>query len=84
MENTILSPVAPEVPSVIRFLQAEGNGAAQIQIRRLCAVYRNTMMNDGSVSEWCRQFKNGRTSVHNEGGDQGRTSIMTEDVVHPS
>jgi len=37
MENTMLSP-ACEVRSVIRFLQAQGNGAAQIH-RRLCAVY---------------------------------------------
>lgn len=80
MENTILCPAACEVRSVIWFSQAEGNGAAQIYCR-LCADYDNTVMSDGSVQDWCRQFKNGRTDVPNE-GDQRRKSIMTEDVVH--
>lgn len=80
MEDTILSPAACEVQSVIRFLQAKGNGAVQIH-RRLCVVYGNTVMSDDSVHDWCRQFKNRRTDVHNERG-QGRKSIMTEDLVH--
>lgn len=60
MDNTVLSPAACEMPSVIRFLQAEGNGTAQIH-RRLCSVN-----GDGSVRDLCRQLKNGRTNVHNE------------------
>jgi len=68
------------VRNVIHFLQSEENGTAQIY-RRLCAVYGNTVINNSLVHDWCRQFKNGCTDVHNE-GDQEHKLIMTEDVVH--
>lgn len=51
MENTILSPAACEEENVIRFVQAEGNGAAHIH-HRLCAVYGDSVTSDGSVRNW--------------------------------
>lgn len=57
MENTIISLATCEVQKIILFLQNEGNGAAQIY-HRLCANCGNTVMSDGLVRDWCRQFKN--------------------------
>lgn len=66
MENTILTPTACEVRSVIRFLQAGENGAVQIH-RGLYAVNGTTVMSDSSVRDWCRQFKKGCTYVQMNG-----------------
>lgn len=76
MESTILSPPTNEVQSLICFLQAKGNGTAWS-----CAVGGTTVINNGLVYDWYRQFKNNRTDVHNEGG-QGHQLIMTKDMVH--
>jgi transposase len=32
------------------------------------------------VREWCRKYRDGRTDVHDEGG-QGRHSIVTDELV---
>ena len=37
-------------------------------------------MSDGCVREWCRKFKEGRTDIHDEGG-QGRKCEATEEIV---
>ena len=37
-------------------------------------------LSDGSVQEWCRKFKEGRTDVHDEGG-HGRKSVATVGLV---
>ncbi|KAJ4449789.1 hypothetical protein ANN_01193 [Periplaneta americana] len=34
----------------------------------------------GVVREWCRQFKEVQTNIHNE-GEQGRKSVAIEDIV---
>ncbi|XP_035216956.1 uncharacterized protein LOC118190360 [Stegodyphus dumicola] len=43
-------------------------------------VYGNSFMSDAVVREWCRKFKDGRTDVHDEGG-QGCKSVATDDIV---
>lgn len=43
-------------------------------------VYGNNIMSDGSVREWCQKFKEGRTDVHDEGG-QGLKSVATVGLV---
>jgi hypothetical protein len=48
----------------------------------LCAVYvygRN-VMNDGTVRQWCRMFKDGRTNVHDEERSV-RPSVVSDDLV---
>ena len=50
-----------------------GHSAAEFH-RRLCNVYAENVMSDGSVREWCRKFKEGRIDVHDEGG-QGLSLI---------
>lgn len=79
MAVTIDAPAKCEVRSVIRFLQAEGCSAAEIH-RRMSRIYGEEFMSDGCVREWCRKFKEGRTDVHDEGG-QGRKSVATVGLV---
>jgi hypothetical protein len=64
---------------VIRFLHAEGPSAPDIH-RQLCCVYSDNVMSDSCVGEWCRKFGDGRTDVHNEGG-QGQHSIVTDELI---
>ena len=69
MDSIIAAPTSCEVCAVIHFIHA-GQSAAKIH-RRLCGVYGDNVMGDGCVREWCRKFRDGRTDVHDEGG-QGR------------
>jgi hypothetical protein len=34
--------------------------------QKLCAVYNQNGMNDGTVRQWCRMFKDGQTNIHDE------------------
>ena len=79
MNTTIAAPASCEVRAVIRFLQAEGQSAAEIH-RRLCRVYGDTVMSDNCVRKWCRKFRDGRTDVQDEGG-QGQHSIINDELV---
>jgi len=45
-------------------------------LRADTSVYGENFMSDGSVREWCRKFKEGRTDVHDEDG-HGRKSVAT-------
>jgi hypothetical protein len=67
---------------VIHFLHAEGQSVAEIHCR-LCCVYDHNVLNDSCVRKWCRKFRDGRTDVHDEGG-QERHSIVTDKLVHNS
>ena len=73
------APASCEVRAAIRFLHAEGQSADEIH-RRLCRVYSDNVMSESCVREWCRKFRDGRTDVHDEGG-QGRHSIVTDELV---
>jgi transposase len=64
---------------VIRFVQAEGHSAAEIH-RRMSAMYGPVFVSDTCVREWCRKFRDGRTDVHDEGG-QGQPSLVTGGLV---
>jgi transposase len=75
-ETWMLPSLIP--PAVIHFLHA-GQSAAEIH-RRLCHVYGDNVMSDSCVREWCRKFRDGRTNVHDEGGE-GRHSIVTDELV---
>jgi transposase len=79
METIIDTPASCEVRDVIHFLHAEGQSKAEIHYR-LCCVYSDNVMSDSCVREWCRKFRDGRTDVHDEGG-QGRHSIVTVKLV---
>jgi hypothetical protein len=68
-----------EIRAVIRFLQVEGHSLAEIHYR-MSAVCGPNFMSDTYDPEWCRKFHNGRTDLHDEGG-QGRPSLVTDDLV---
>jgi hypothetical protein len=68
-----------EIRTVICFLQAEDHSAAEIHCR-MTAVYGPNFMSDKCFREWCRKFHDGRTDVHDEGG-QGQPSLVTDDFV---
>jgi len=78
MDTLIAAPASCEVRAVIRFLHTEGQSAAEIH-RRLCRVYGDNIMSDSCVREWCRKFRDGRTDMHDEGG-QERHSIVTDEL----
>ncbi|KYQ58970.1 hypothetical protein ALC60_02022 [Trachymyrmex zeteki] len=45
-------------------------------------AYGHKAMNRTSVFKWCREFKNGRTSVHDD-QRSGRPSILIEKIATP-
>jgi transposase len=79
MDTIIADPASFEVRDVIRFLHAEGQSVAEIH-HQLCRVYSDNIMSDSCVREWCRKFRDGRTDVHDKGG-QERHSIVTDELV---
>jgi hypothetical protein len=46
----------------------------------LCAVYSQTAVSEGTVGQWYRMFKDGRTNVHNE-ERSGWPSVLSDALV---
>ncbi|KAJ4441171.1 hypothetical protein ANN_11022 [Periplaneta americana] len=65
MEALIPSPAACQVRSVIKFFNAQTIAPIEIH-RQLCQVYGPNIMSKQMVRRWCRQFSEGRQSVHDE------------------
>jgi hypothetical protein len=59
------NPASCEIRSVIHFLLAKNMSAAEICCE-LCGVYAQDVMNEETVRQWYRMFKNWQTNVHNE------------------
>lgn len=76
MAVTIDDPAKCELRRVIRFLQADGNRAAEIH-RRMIIVHEEIFLSDADVRECCRRFKDRRTVVHGEGG-QGQKTFLNK------
>lgn len=79
MSAIINNAASCEVRSVIRFLNARGYNAAEIH-RQLCETYGPTAMSEGKVRQWCREFREGRSNVHDE-ERSGRPSVRTDDLA---
>jgi hypothetical protein len=47
---------------------------------QLCTVDSQNVMSEGTVSQWCRMFKDGRTNGHNE-ERSGQSSVVSGDLV---
>jgi hypothetical protein len=63
----INNPTSCNIRAVICFLHTKIMCAAEIH--ELCAIYGQNVMSEGTegtVRQWCRMFKDGRTNVHNE------------------
>jgi hypothetical protein len=54
-----------EIHAAIHVLHAKNINAVEIH-HQLCAVYSRNVMNEGTLRQWCRMFKDGRTNVHDE------------------
>jgi transposase len=52
--------------------------AAEIH-RELCVVYGRNIMSEGTVRQWCRMFKDGRTNVQDE-ERSGRPTVVSDDL----
>ncbi|KAG5319256.1 GVQW3 protein, partial [Pseudoatta argentina] len=68
-----------EIRSVIRYLVWKGKTPVEVY-NKVQTAYGDKGMNRTSVFKWCREFKNGRTSVHDD-QRSGRPSILTDDIV---
>ena len=79
MEALIPSPAGCEVRSVIKFLNAQNFAPIEIH-RQLCNVYGPNIMSKQMVRRWCRQFSEGRQSVHDE-ERSGRPSLINDELV---
>jgi hypothetical protein len=53
--------------------------AAEIHCE-LCAVYGQNVMSEGTVRQWCRMIKDGRTNVHDE-QRSGQPYVMSDQLV---
>ncbi|GFU70086.1 uncharacterized protein TNCV_2752211 [Trichonephila clavipes] len=78
METLIPSPAACEVRSVIKFLNAQSIAPIEIH-RQLCQVYGLNIMSKQMERRWCRQFSEGRESVHDE-ECSGRSPLVNVDI----
>ncbi|KAG5309177.1 SETMR methyltransferase, partial [Pseudoatta argentina] len=76
---SIQSPAKCEIRSVIRYLVWKGKTPVEVY-NEVKTAYGDKGMNRTSVFKWCREFKNGRTSVHYD-QRSGRPSILTDDIV---
>ncbi|KAG5324974.1 MOS1T transposase, partial [Pseudoatta argentina] len=76
---SIQSPAKCEIRSVIRYLIWKGKTPVEVY-NEVKTAYSDKSMNRTSVFKWCCEFKNGRTSVHDD-QRSGRLSILTDDIV---
>jgi hypothetical protein len=58
MYSVIDNPAICESHSAVHFLLAKNISAAKIH-RELCAVYSQNVMNEGTIRQWGRVFKDG-------------------------
>ena len=73
--NTIIENLAScEIRAEMRFSNRKNLTAAEIH-RRVYNVYGPSVMSEGRVWQWVRQFNNGRTNVHDE---EGSPSIVND------
>jgi hypothetical protein len=56
----IIPPTAKFSP-LSAFFMLKIMSSAEI-LRELCAVYNQNEMNEGTVRQWCRKFKDGRAN----------------------
>jgi transposase len=73
------NPVSCEIRAIIRFLHAKNVSVAEIY-RELRTVYDQNKMSEGTVRQWCRMFKDGRTNVDDK-ERSGRPSAVCDDLV---
>jgi hypothetical protein len=85
--NGIENRSKPTVFVVLKSLNLSlllNNGIKYMRQLRLiippAAVYGQNVLIEGTVRQWCRMFKDGRTNVHDE-ERSGRPSVVSDDLV---
>jgi hypothetical protein len=79
MYSMIDNPASCEIHNVIHLLHTR-NTITEENHHAVCVVYGQNVMSEGTVRQWCRTFKNGRTNVHDQ-QQSGRSSVLSEDLV---
>jgi transposase len=79
MCHAIDNTASCEFRAVVRSLHFKNIIAEEIH-RELCAVYGQNLMTEGTVRQWCRMFKDGRTNVHDE-ERSGRPSVANDHLA---
>ena len=79
MFKKIENPVACEMRSVIRFLNAKNMKPAEIHCQ-LCDVNEEHAMSSSMVWRWVRLFNEGRENVHDDPRG-GRPSVVNKDLA---
>jgi hypothetical protein len=59
------NPASCKICAVIQFLHAENMSAVEIH-HGLCALHGQNVMSEGTVRQWCRTLKDGRTDFYSE------------------
>jgi transposase len=73
------NPSSCEIRAFTRFLHAKNMSVAEIH-RELSTIYGQNIMSEGSVRQWCRMFKDGRTNIQDE-ERSGGPSVVSDDLV---
>jgi hypothetical protein len=73
------NPTSSEI-SAICFLRAKNMSDAEIHCELCATVYERNVMSGGTLRQWSRMFKDGRTNVHDE-ERSGRLSVVSDDFV---
>jgi hypothetical protein len=76
---TIDNPASFKMRAVIHFIHVKNMSAAHMYYE-LCAVYRQNVMNEGTIRQWYGMFKNWPTDIHDE-ERSGWPSVMCDDLV---
>jgi hypothetical protein len=77
MAAPIQSPAKCEVHSIIQFLKMKGERPVEIH-KQILAVYGG-IMNWQNVMQWCHDFSEGRTDVHDQ-QRSGRPSLISDEL----
>jgi hypothetical protein len=73
------NPTSCEIRTLIRYLHPKNLNAAEIHCE-LCTVYIQNIMNEGTVGQWCKRFKDEQTNIHNK--EQSlQLSVLSDDLV---
>jgi hypothetical protein len=80
-EQVMMCPVIDnrascKIRSLIPFLHTKNMSAMEIHCE-LCAVHGQNVMSEGTVRQWCKMFKDGKTNVHDE-RQSDRPSVVSE------
>jgi hypothetical protein len=77
--SLIDNPIRCKIRFVILFLHAKNMSDAEIQCE-LYVVYGQNLMSEGTIRQWCRMFKGGRTNVRNE-EQSFQPSVVSDELV---